>query len=176
MRLLRLIGDIDCEDYIEEFSLNRILKMLSTDQSLCEVIPFNDDDIIKPYFDIDDTVSPYFMKGIVLERSLSEIKKIFECTDFAIATSNRPGYISYHIIAQIKITVLEFKQKVKLLKTVDKSIYSFGRFRLPGQSKNINNKPKSPPLQILRGNVQDFFITSQYLPKNGEPISPSHSG
>jgi hypothetical protein len=160
MKLCRLIGGRDFVHSIEEVTVDQALEMLSTDQSLAEVIPFKNRDIIKPYFDIDDKVSPYSMKEIVLERSLSEIKKIFGCTEFAIATSNRPGYISYHIIAQMKMTVLEMNQKLKFLKTIDKTMYSFKVFRLPGQSKRLNYKPTSPPLQILQGNLRDFFISA----------------
>lgn len=160
MKLCRLIGSKNCNHSIEEVTVDQALEMLSTDQSLAEVIPSNNRDIIKPYFDIDDRVSPYSMKEIVLERSLSEIKKIFGCTEFAIATSNRPGYISYHIIAQMKMTILEMNEKLKFLKTIDKTMYSFKVFRLPGQSKRFNNRPISPPLQILQGNLRDFFITA----------------
>jgi hypothetical protein len=67
MKLCRLIGSKNCNDSIEEVTVDQALEMLSTDQSLAEVIPSNNRDIIKPYFDIDDRVSPYSMKEIVLE-------------------------------------------------------------------------------------------------------------
>jgi hypothetical protein len=60
----------------------------------------------------------------------------------------------------MKMTILEMNEKLKFLKTIDKTMYSFKVFRLPRQSKRFNNKRISPPLQILQGNLRDFFITA----------------
>lgn len=154
------------------FSIQRdeLIERLKLDEGLIEVIPMRNPYIlVRPYFDIDCIGN----KADPLTDILETISETFQCNtdDWAIASAHRDTKLSYHIVCRkYKVTLqyLRFatKQILKKHPSIDEKCLYFsltddlesGYFRLPNQSKKSIHK-ESPPLKILHGNIEEFFVT-----------------
>jgi formyltetrahydrofolate hydrolase len=156
---------------IENITPNDLELLLEQDRGYIEVIPMRDPSIyVRIYFDVDQ----YDIQEDKISEVMRDISTEFRCgeLDWAIASSNRPDKISYHI------TSTKYCIKLSLLRTITKKLasihscidtrplyfgiadeYECGYFRLPNQSKTAIHKI-APPLNILRGSISDFFVTN----------------
>jgi len=155
-----------------EASKEIVLELLKTDNGLHEVIDMFDPSILlRIYFDIE---AYNIDSKKVLTESLEVLNKYFKTnTDcWAIAECNRIEKASYHICSKkYKISLTNLRLLAnhlhKELSYIDTSAYWFsmaysadeGSLRLPNQSKKSIHK-EGPPLTVLQGNLEDFFVCS----------------
>jgi hypothetical protein len=156
---------------IEDITPNDLEILLEQDRGYIEVIPMRDPNIyVRIYFDVDQ----YDIQEDKISDIMHDICTEFKCgeLDWAIASSNRPDKISYHITStKYCITLSSLRRITKKLASVHSCIdtrplyfgiadeYECGYFRLPNQTKTAIHKT-APPLKILRGSIGDFFVTN----------------
>jgi len=147
-----------------------LIDRLAEDLGYVEVIPMDDvNSYVRIYFDIDQPD----VSDDPLEKVLGMISSKFACEkdSWSIASSHRSDKLSYHIVSNKFATQLKTLRRVTRQLKADYSVFDdkvlyfglcddleCGYFRLPNQTKRALNK-NAPPLTIVRGTIEDFFIT-----------------
>jgi hypothetical protein len=159
---------------VQEFTKEEVLELMKQDLCLHEFYYRDENARIKVHFDID-RYDRIFTRDQILRKSLDAVNTEFGTTDdsWAICEGTRAEKISFHFVLInyyislkelnkiiLKMHRKEFSFDPGYTSINNPSSYKYNLFRLPNQSKSEKfNGIKSPPLQILQGNLQDFFIT-----------------
>jgi hypothetical protein len=158
------------ERTVVEMTESELEGELEDDKGLIEVIPMRDHKIlVRVFFDIDQpkvSEDPF-------EKVMQIIYEKTGCRkeDWAVSKCHRIDKLSYHIVSKTHcISVKELRVLTKNCAR-EYSVFDYrglyfgiqdemecGYFRLPNQSKKSINKD-GPPMEIIAGNVRDFFVT-----------------
>ena len=158
---------------IREYSKEEVLELIKKDLCLHEFYYRDENALIKIHFDID-RYDRFFTRDQILRKSLDAVNKEFGTTDdsWFICEGTREEKISFHFVLNSYITLQELRKiSLKLHRKEfsfdpsptyiqDPTPFEYNLFRLPGQSKSeLFYKKTAPPLQIIQGKPDDFFIT-----------------
>lgn len=170
MKILTYESKNQQERTVVEMTESELEKELEHDKGLIEVIPMRDHKIlVRVFFDIDQpnvSEDPF-------EKVMEIINKKTGChkEDWAISKCHRINKLSYHIVSKTHCTSVKELRVLTKKCAREYSVFDYrglyfgiqdemecGYFRLPNQSKKSINKD-GPPMEIITGNVRDFFVT-----------------